>query len=40
MAYTVLAYSYWLVSMTHMDAYITPTNDTDYSCHLKAIELI
>ena len=23
-----------------MDAYITPANDTDYSCHIKAIELI
>ena len=22
-----------------MDAYVTPTNDTDYSCHIKAIEL-
>ena len=29
-----------LVSATRMDAYITPTTDTDYSCHIKAIELI
>ena len=29
-----------LVSTTHMDAYIMPTNDIDYSCHVKAIELI
>ena len=28
-----------LVSTTHMDAYVTPTIDTDYSCHIKAIEL-
>ena len=41
MAYTVLAYSYWaIVSTTHMDAYAMPTNDTDYSRHIKAIELI
>ena len=39
-AYTVLLYSYWLVSMMRMDAYVTPTNNTDYSCHIKAIELI
>ena len=32
-AYTVLAYSYW--ASFHDDAYITPTNDTDYSCHIK-----
>ena len=33
MAYTVLAYSYWLVPTMRMDAYITPTKDTNYSCH-------
>ena len=38
MAYTALAYSYW--AATRMDAYITPTNDTDYSCHIKALEHI
>ena len=26
--------------MTHMDAYVMPTNNIDYSCHIKAIELI
>ena len=26
--------------MTRMDAYVTPTDDTDYNCHIKAIELI
>ena len=36
-AYTALIR---LVSMTRMDAYITPTNDTNYSFHIKAIELI
>ena len=29
-----------LVSTTRMDAYVTPTNYIDYSCHIKAIELI
>ena len=24
----------------HMDAYITPTDNTDYNCHIKAIEII
>ena len=36
MAYTALAYSYWLVFTTLMDAYVMPTNDTDYGCHLKS----
>ena len=41
MAYTALAYSYWASLLdAHADAYATPTNDTDYSCHIKAIELI
>ena len=30
--YTALAYS---VFTTHMDAKVTPTDDTDYSYHLK-----
>ena len=29
-----------LVSMTLMDAYVTPTNNIDYSCLIKAIELV
>ena len=28
-----------IVSMMCMDAYATPTKDTDYNCHIKAIEL-
>ena len=40
-AYAVLAYSYWdSFHDVYADAYVTPTNDTDYSCHIKAIELI
>ena len=49
MAYIALAYSYWAsfhdiksyyeLLTTCMDAYVTPTEDTDYSCHIKAIEL-
>ena len=39
-AYTVPATLIGLVSTTCMDAYITPTNNTDYNCHIKAIELI
>ena len=39
MAYTALAYSCW-VSTMHMNAYVMPTNDIDYNCHIKAIELI
>ena len=37
MSYTALAYS---VFMMPMDAKIMPTDDTNYSCHIKAIELI
>ena len=37
MAYTALAYS---SSTMCMDAHTTPTNDSNYSCHIKAIELI
>ena len=29
-----LIYNIGLVSMTHMDTYVTPTNDTNYSCHM------
>ena len=39
MACIALAYSIQLVSMTHMDAYVMPTNDTNYRCHIKATEL-
>ena len=40
MAYTALAYSYWASFHERMDAYVTPTNYTNYSCHIKAVELI
>ena len=41
MAYTALVLTLiGLVSTTRMDAYVKPTIDTDYSCHIKAIELI
>ena len=37
-AYTALGYSYWAIVFTmRMDAYITPTKDTGYSCYIKAI---
>ena len=36
MAYTALAYS---VFTMRMDDKVTPTYDTNYSCHIKAIEL-
>ena len=39
-AYTVLVLTLiGLVSTTCTDAYIMPTIDTDYSCHIKAIQL-
>ena len=41
MAYTVLAYSYWAsFHDAYMNGYIMATNNTDYGCHIKAIELI
>ena len=40
MAYTALAYFIGLVSTMHMNAYVIPTNDTDYSCHIKATKHI
>ena len=40
MAYTALAYFIGLVYTMRMDAYIAPTNNIDYSCHIKAKELI
>ena len=29
-----------LVSMTHFNYKTTPTNDTDYRCNIKAVELV
>ena len=29
-----------LVSMVHFNCKATPTNDIDYSCHIKAAELV
>ena len=40
MVYTVLACSFRLVSTTHYISKATPTNDSDYSCHTRAIELV
>ena len=42
MPYTVLAYSYWV---SFHDAYryqvkATPINDTEYNCHIIAVELV
>ena len=39
-AYTALDRSYWVVSTTRMDDYVTPTIDINHDCHIKAIELI
>ena len=40
MAYTALAALIRLVSMTRFNSKATPTNDTDYTCHKKAVELV
>ena len=37
--YTVLVYSYY-VSTTSINAKATPTNEINYSCHMKAVELV
>ena len=29
-----------LLSIVHINAKAIPTNDTDYSCHVKVIELV
>ena len=34
MAYSGLIYTYWV------GLYDTPTTDNDYSCHIKAVELV
>ena len=39
-AYTMLAILIRLVSTTYINAKATPTNDTDYSCHIKVVELV
>ena len=39
-AYTALDHSYWVVSTTRMDDYVTPTIDINHGCHIKTIELI
>ena len=38
MPYTVLANSFGLVFMMHINAKATPINDNDYSCNLIALE--
>ena len=42
MAYTVLACSYYgrLFSTTRSNSKATPTNDIEYSCHIKAVILV
>ena len=30
----------WLVSMMHFNSKAMPTNDTDYSCHIKVVQLV
>ena len=34
-AYTMLADTYWASFHDAYECYIMPTNDTDYSCHIK-----
>lgn len=36
-AYTVLAYPYSLLNMMRIDAKAMPTNDINYSYHIKAV---
>ena len=39
MAYTTLTYSYLVVfSMMYFNCMAMPSNNTDYNCHIKAIE--
>ena len=41
MAYIVLNITLiGFVSTVHTNAKAMPTNDTDYSCHIKAVELV
>ena len=40
MAYTVLVYSYKVVSMMCINSKAILTNNTDYSCHIKAVDHI
>ena len=35
MAYTAIASYYYMVSMMHINAKDTPTNNTDYNCLIK-----
>ena len=37
---TALAYCHWLASTLCINAKAIPTNDTDYSCRVKAEELV
>ena len=48
--YVIVAVKFWLtqcyltlirlVSMMHFNCKAMPTNDTNYSCHIKAVELV
>ena len=40
MGYTVLAYSYQVISTMHFNAKATPTTNTKYSCRIKAVKLV
>ena len=39
MPYTSLAHSYWVVSMTHINAKTTAINNNGCSCHITDVEL-
>ena len=39
-AYTALPTLVRLVSTTHINATATPTNNINYNCHIKAVELV
>ena len=40
MAYTALAFSCWVGSMMRISAKSTPTNDTNYNCHINAVKRV
>ena len=40
MPYTAQAYSYRITSLMRINAKAMPINDTDYSCHVTAVELV
>ena len=40
MAYTALHTLIKLIYMVHLNCKDTSTNDTDYNCHIKPVELV